>query len=112
MPYWDLVFGDGSGAPRDSSAGAIAVCGLYELADQLADESTAFRYRAAADEILASLIESYTPDASEDADGLLLHGVYDLPKNSGVDEANLWGDYLYLEALTRRAMGPDWRPYW
>ena len=31
------------------------------------------------------------------------HGVYDEPKGVGVDEGNLWGDYFYLEALTRGA---------
>ncbi len=35
VAYWDLVFGDGSGEERDSSAAAIAVCGLLELAEQL-----------------------------------------------------------------------------
>jgi unsaturated chondroitin disaccharide hydrolase len=35
IPYWDLVFDDTSGAPRDSSAGAIAACGLDELAHWL-----------------------------------------------------------------------------
>lgn len=112
VPYWDLVYGDGSEAPRDSSAGAIAVGGLRELAGQLDDEVAAARYRVAADEILASLIENYTPEHPADCDGLLLHGVYDLPKHNGVDEANLWGDYFYLEALARRAQGPSWRPYW
>ncbi len=49
--------------------------------------------------------------AADDSDALLLHGVYDLPKDVGVDEGTLWGDYFYLEALMRAAV-PDWRPYW
>ena len=53
VPYWDLVFTEGA-EPRDSSAAAIAACGLYE--------------------------------------------------------ANLWGDYFYMEALTRRTS--RWQPYW
>ncbi|MBK7819970.1 MAG: glycoside hydrolase family 88 protein [Tessaracoccus sp.] len=110
VAHWDLVFGEGSGAERDSSAAAIAVCGLAELAAQLDDDAAATRYREAADRILASLIAGYAPgDGTSDA--LLLHGVYDLPKGNGVDEGNLWGDYFYLEALTR-ATKPDWAPYW
>ena len=48
--------------------------------------------------------------------GVLLHGVYckASPYNTvtdyGVDEANLWGDYFYMEALTRRTR--NWRTYW
>ena len=32
IPYWDFDFHDGSGEPRDSSAAAIAACGLLEMA--------------------------------------------------------------------------------
>lgn len=31
-------------------------------------------------------------------------------KNDGVDECNLWGDYFYMELLTR--LTTDWRMYW
>lgn len=112
VPYWDLVYGDGSGAPRDSSAAAIAVCGLYQLALLDGDPAGAARYREAGDAILASLVERHTPSDPAGSDALLLHGVYDLPKKKGVDEGNLWGDYFYLEALTRRALGAEWAPYW
>jgi unsaturated chondroitin disaccharide hydrolase len=111
VPYWDLVYTDGSDAPRDSSAAAIAVCGLFELAAIETDPQRAERALTAAREILAALIEHCTPERPEDSDALLLHGVYDLPKNVGVDEGTLWGDYYYLEALTRASI-PGWRPSW
>lgn len=111
VAFWDLVYRDGSGAERDSSAGAIAVCGLLELALRETDAARAERYDAAAIRILDSLIENYTPRPPESSDALLLHSVYDLPKGNGVDEGSLWGDYFYLEALARVA-DPDWRPYW
>ena len=111
VPFWDLVYTDGSDAPRDSSAAAIAVCGLLELAKVETDAERAAEWTARAHSILASLIANYTPVNAEDADALILHSVYDLPKANGVDEGTLWGDYFYLEALMRVAR-PEWRKYW
>jgi unsaturated chondroitin disaccharide hydrolase len=111
VPYWDLAYGDDSGAPRDSSAAAIAACGFQELAELEPGTERGARAAEAADRILDSLVASYAPAPADSSDALLLHGVYDLPKGNGVDEGTLWGDYFYLEALTRRAL-PGWRPYW
>jgi len=110
VPYWDLVYGDDSDAPRDSSAGAIAAAGLLELARVDPDRARAQHADAEARRLLAALVADCAP-VPETTDTLLLHGVYDLPKGNGVDEGNLWGDYFYLEALTR-ATDPDWTPYW
>lgn len=111
VAYWDLEFTDGSAQPRDSSAAAIAAAGLMELADQLPRGARRERYCAAAGEILASLIHGYSGAAHPHSNALLLHGVYDMPKGVGVDEGTLWGDYFYLEALTR-ATRPDWQDPW
>jgi unsaturated chondroitin disaccharide hydrolase len=111
VPFWDLVYTDGSDAPRDSSAAAIAVCGLLELATVETDAERAAEWTARAHAILASLVENYTPVTPEDSDALILHSVYDLPKDNGVDEGTLWGDYFYLEALMR-VTRPEWRKYW
>jgi len=111
VAYWDLVFSDGSAEERDSSAAAIAVCGLVELAQQLPAGARADAYRAAAGRILASLIAGYSTTGGAGPNALLRHGVYDKPKGVGVDEGTLWGDYFYLEALTRFER-PDWTPYW
>ncbi|WP_402469510.1 glycoside hydrolase family 88 protein [Isoptericola aurantiacus] len=112
VPFWDLVYTDGSQAPRDSSAAAIAVCGLLELASVLPDADRAAAYDAAARRMLAALVTGYTPARHQRADALLLHAVYDAPKGKGVDEGCLWGDYYYLEALTRLTL-PGWvSPWW
>ncbi|GHS87344.1 glycosyl hydrolase [Actinomycetota bacterium] len=110
VPYWDLEFGDGSGQERDSSAAAIAVCGLRELAQGLPAGEDRTRYLAAAEEILDALITGYAT-AGAPGGGLLLHGVYNKPEGDGVDEGTLWGDYYYLEALTRR-LDPAWVSVW
>lgn len=109
--YWDLIFTDGSGQSRDSSAAAIAVCGIHEMLKYLPqvhpDRKT---YEYAMHRILSSLIRNYgNPDRKKGAP-ILLHGVYSWHSGKGVDEGNIWGDYYYLEALIR--FYKDWNLYW
>ncbi len=106
VPFWDMIFTDGSDEPRDSSAGAIAVCGLNDLA--AITGTTA--YQEAADNILDSLEANYATTAQGPENCLLLHGVYAKHGGRGIDEGNLWGDYYYMEALQRRH-DPSWLSY-
>lgn len=114
IPYWDLDFSEGSNEPKDSSAAAIAICGIYEMAE-LSDGME--RYVAIADKMLSSLVKNYAVNDDKTSNGLLLHGVYaksspynPIPKDRGVDECNAWGDYFYLEALMRKTR--IWCSYW
>ena len=111
VPYWDLSLTHGAGEPHDSSAAAIAATGLMELASQLGDDPDADRYRKAGIDILASLATHYATEGATRGNALIERGVYDAPKNVGVNEGTLWGDYFYLESLVRVAR-PDWTPYW
>ncbi|USQ97415.1 glycoside hydrolase family 88 protein [Caulobacter sp. RL271] len=107
---WDLVFTDDS-QPRDSSAAAIAACGLLELARALPlgdpDRAT---YEAAALAMVETLGQHYLLPEGPPGTGVLAHAVYHMPKGVGVDEACLWGDYFFLEALVR--LTRVWEPYW
>lgn len=109
--YWDLIFSDGSGQPRDSSAAAAAVCGIHEMLKYLpetdADKET---YKYAMHRILRSLMEHYANPDTGEGKPVLLHGVYSWHSGKGVDEGNIWGDYYYLEALIR--FYKDWNLYW
>jgi unsaturated chondroitin disaccharide hydrolase len=108
--YWDLVFTSG-GEERDSSAAAIAACGLLELEATLADDDPLRpAYRRAAIGIVQELSASYLVRDAAPGSGLLQHAVYHKPQGIGVDECCIWGDYFYLEALTR--LQRNWRPYW
>ena len=109
--YWDLIFNEGSEEERDSSSAAIAACGLLELSRQLPlnDEKHGY-YEKVALELLQALAEKYTTVLRPESNGLLLHGVYDKKTNTGVDECMIWGDYFYLEALTRLAK--SWYSFW
>ena len=109
IAYWDLTFGDGSGEPVDSSASAIAVCGLLELAQSLPSGERQTFYRKTAERILKNLINRCAASLPS-SNALLLHGVYSKPHGEGIDEGNLWGDFFYLEALSR--MNGSLKSYW
>lgn len=115
VPYWDFDFQDGSSEPRDSSSAAIAACGMLEMAKHLPEEKAEF-YRGMARRLLKALADHCAVKDSRESNGLLLHGTYaksspyNTCPNLGVDECNSWGDYYYMEALTR--LSGDWNPYW
>jgi unsaturated chondroitin disaccharide hydrolase len=107
---WDLVFTDDGDSKRDSSAAAIAACGLLELAQALPlSSSRRSTYESWAIAIVETLGDAYLAPL-EGSNALLLHGVYHMPNKAGVDEACIWGDYFYLEALMR--LRHPWQPYW
>ena len=109
--YWDLIFTDGSGQSRDSSAAAVAVCGIHEMVKYLPEvEPDKEVYRHAMHRILRSLMEGYTNPEAGAGRPVLLHGVYSWHSGKGVDEGNIWGDYFYMEALVR--FWKDWNLYW
>lgn len=106
IPYWDFDYTDTEPSDKDSSAAAIAACGLLEAAQiEVYPESAAL-----AKGLIYQLGEFYT-DAAEGNEGLLQHGVYAFSVGKGIDEPNLWGDYFYFEALVRLA-NAKWNRYW
>ncbi|WP_297599050.1 glycoside hydrolase family 88 protein [uncultured Cetobacterium sp.] len=110
--YWDLVFKDGSEQPRDTSAAAIAVCGILEM-DKFLDINDPDKqiYLTVAHKIMKSLMKTYSTKDLYFSNGLLTDAVYSIPHGSGIKECNIWGDYYYLEALTR-LFNPEWKKYW
>lgn len=108
--YWDLVFTSGA-EERDSSAAAIAACGLLELAATLPllDPLRA-DYQQAALGTIETLSAHYVNADSKPGGGLLTHAVYHKPHRIGIDESCIWGDYFYMEALVR--LTRTWAPYW
>lgn len=107
---WDLVFTDDGTTPRDSSAAAIAACGLLELVGALPlSDARRDLYASWAWRIVKELGANYLAPL-EGSNALLLHAVYHMPNGAGVDEACIWGDYFYLEALMR--LRHVWWSYW
>lgn len=106
--YWDLIFTPQDHALRDTSAAAIAVCGLSELLRQLPLSDTLRpAYQHAISMMMRNLHQHYFV---REEDGLLREGVYNYGRNMGINQPNLWGDYFYFEALVR--LSRIWTPYW
>ncbi|MFO0870107.1 MAG: glycoside hydrolase family 88 protein [Pirellulales bacterium] len=106
VPYWDfqadLTQPAPWGAQRESSAGAIAASGLLHLAAHASTADRASRYRETALATLDALSgPDYLANHTPGWEGILRHGVYHTRKNLGVDESVMWGEYFFVEALTR-----------
>ncbi|MBW9212332.1 MULTISPECIES: glycoside hydrolase family 88 protein [Terrabacteria group] len=108
--YWDLIFNDGSNQSKDSSAAAIAVCGILEMLPYLKNDEDAKVYEHAAALILRSLMQNYANKEIKAGQAILEHGVYSWHSGKGVDEGNIWGDYYYMEAIYRQLK--QWNSYW
>lgn len=106
IPYWDMIFSDGSGQERDTSAAAIAVCGILEMQRYVPNTT----HKEAADAMMQSLCTKYNLSEASDSNALLSDAMYSKPAGHKA-EANIWGDYFYMEALMR-IVNPDWNPYW
>ena len=106
---WDLYYTDDE-TQRDTSASAIAVCGMLELVKHLDDyDPDKEIIENAAMNILLSLTENYLTKGEPENMGLLNAGVYGFGWK-GVNEPNIWGDYYYMEALFR-ILG-DYQSFW
>ncbi|EPX9552010.1 glycoside hydrolase family 88 protein [Klebsiella michiganensis] len=107
VPAWDLLLAADPDAPKDSSALAIAICGLLEAHKHFPDAG----YQKLARQCLLALMRGASARDDDVCEGLLKHGVYAYALGKGIDECNLWGDYFYMEALYR-VYQPQWSGYW
>ncbi len=118
IPYWDLIFTEGE-EPRDSSSASIVACGFLAAADsyrELGETEKSDYYQSLAKKLLKAVYDKCMVRVDDDANGLVYHGTYSkkTPYNTcnqeGVDECVSWGDFYWMEALTR--LGGKWNPYW
>lgn len=103
VPYFDYDAPDDPEVKnyRDSSAASLLASALLELATYV-DEKEATRYREAAMKILRSLASpDYLAKKGENGHFLLKQATGHYPANLDLNAALNYGDYYYLEALTR-----------
>ena len=99
----------------DSTAGAIAACGMIELAKRL-PENEGGMYMDAAVKILRAMDEKFM-NWNPDTDDMLGYGTvrYPVPgqfteKSAGVHVSIIYGDYFYTEAILK-LIGAEFLPW-
>jgi unsaturated chondroitin disaccharide hydrolase len=86
----------------ESSAAAIAASGMLNLAELTDDPVLAVLYEGYAHRILDTLTSpEFLAVDTPGWEGVLKHGVYHQRKGLGVDESVMWGEYFFLEALSK-----------
>lgn len=113
IPVWDFKAKEDPQL-KDSSAAAIVICGLQTY---LSSPNKEANQKASITELKNKMLQelmmhydSIHQESKAKVDGLLLHGMHHWPRQQGVDESVLWGDYFYFEALVRETQ--NWQSYW
>ncbi|HWT81352.1 MAG TPA: glucuronyl hydrolase, partial [Candidatus Methylomirabilis sp.] len=102
VPPWDFDAPADQRRQPDSSAAAIAASGLLDLAELTSSRAKSRLYRDVALRILDTLTDGeYLANGTPGWEGILKHGVYHTAKGLGVDESVMWGEYFFVEALTK-----------
>ena len=102
------------GTEQSESEASVAAAGIAATEIEATEIA---KYRSLAKKMLYSLVTNYAVKDFSKSNGLVLHGTYSKksPYNTcteeGVDECVSWGDYFYMEALTRLT-NPKWNIYW
>lgn len=111
VAYWDFDVPVTPDTYRDSSASAIAACGMLEIISHLDANDPDYAYlQDAVNRSMASLVKNYSTIGEKDAQGFIKHGSYYVRGNVAPDGFTIWGDYYYLEALMRLEKGH--KGYW
>jgi unsaturated chondroitin disaccharide hydrolase len=103
LPKWDFVFRNQTEEPIDAAAASIAASGMLLISDLLQQDNQLERaqlWQERGERIVQALIEHcfYT---SLDKYGIIEKATVDKPRNSGVGESTMYGDYYFVEALYR-----------
>jgi unsaturated chondroitin disaccharide hydrolase len=86
----------------DSSAAAIAASGLFTLANLTTHTTHSIAYRQFALRTVQTLCQPpYLASDDKNWEGILKRGVYHIHKGLGVDESVMWGEFFFVEALTK-----------
>ncbi len=101
VPYWDFQAPKIPNEPRDASAAAIAASGMLELSTVVASPELKIKYYDAATKILRALSGPPYLAQGTPSHAILNHSTGHKPAKGEIDVSLIYGDYYFLEALTR-----------
>jgi unsaturated chondroitin disaccharide hydrolase len=88
--------------PHESSAAAIAASGFFNLSRMVADPALSRLYENYALQIIDTLTEpAFLAIDTPGWEGILKQGMYHERRGLGVNESVMWGDYFFLEAVSK-----------
>jgi len=93
VPYWDFNDSEIPNTVKDSSAAAITTSGLFDL--------PGFSDKRKNRDALLNILNSLCEDYLEESYGVLKNGCFNKPEARGVDESLIWGDYYFIDLLTK-----------
>lgn len=99
VAHWDFRVERKADTPRDTSASACTACGLLELAEHVPDCEKEV-YRKAAVRMLQSLADHYS-NLDNDKQCILREGTGHCTANQNVNVGLIYGDYFFMEAVSR-----------
>jgi len=109
--YWDFDVEITPDTKRDSSASAIAACGILELLKHLPENAPDRAFLTdGVQKTMEGLVRHYSTMRQPEAEGFIEHGSYAVRLGHNPDDFMIWGDYYYLEALMRLERGH--KGYW
>lgn len=108
LPKWDFIFQNKEEEPIDASAASIAAAGMILLSTQLKDKNTAAsgKWKERGETILKALVEHCFYFRADEY-GIIEKVTVDKPRNSGVGESSMYGDYYFMEAIYRLLHAAD-----
>jgi unsaturated chondroitin disaccharide hydrolase len=103
LPKWDFIFKNDDVEPIDSSAASIAASGMLLISDILSkncDIENMTIWNSRAKQIIYSLLENCLCVDNSNY-GLINMATVDKPRNSGLAESTMYGDYYFIESIMR-----------
>ncbi|MDN4605889.1 glycoside hydrolase family 88 protein [Sporosarcina highlanderae] len=102
LPRWDFHFKNVEEEPIDAAASSIATSGMLLISHLLKEENEqkSLLWKERSKQIIDSMVE-HCFFQSYDKFGIIEKSTVDKPRNSGVNESAMYGDYYFMEALYR-----------